>query len=99
MKNIEINAPQILESFRNLTKSIDNYSPIDIKTKELILIGIFTAKSAVRGIKTHTELALKHGNTKEEIISSIMYALPIVGITSVTIALEEALNTIDNIQK
>lgn len=95
MKNIKNEAPKVVEAFRNLTNAIDEYSTVNKKTKELILLGIFTADKAAKGIETHTRLALENGATRQEIISAILYALPVVGIPSVTMALNNALKTIE----
>ncbi|MEO3944651.1 carboxymuconolactone decarboxylase family protein [Gorillibacterium sp. CAU 1737] len=98
MQNLIQEAPEVAQAFRQLTQSIDGYSPLDLKTKELILIGIFTADKAVRGIDTHVRIALEAGAKKDEIISAILYAMPIVGLPSVTLALGKALEIIDQHQ-
>lgn len=97
MQNIIKEAPGIAKGFRTLTESIDEFSSVDLKTKELILLGIFTANRALRGIDTHVRLALEYGANKNEIISAIMYAMPIVGIASVTLCLEKALEIIEEV--
>ncbi|PEA54762.1 hypothetical protein CON64_11235 [Bacillus pseudomycoides] len=91
MKNIMAEAPNIAEGFFNLTKEIKSYSPLDEKTNELILIGTFTASGGLRGIKTHVERALEHGAMKEEILSAIFLAMPVVGVSNITLSLEKAL--------
>ncbi len=96
MENIRKEASGVLAGFRKLTNSIDEYSPIELKYKELILIGIMTANKSIRGVGTHTKICLEAGGTKEEIISAVLYAIPIVGITSVTLALEQALSVIES---
>lgn len=95
MKNIINEAPGVHKAFRSLTSELDKQSTIDLKTKELILIAVFTAIRGLRGIDTHVGLALTNGATKNEIISTILYAIPIVGITNVTLTLEKALEIIE----
>lgn len=94
MQNIIHEAPGVAHAFRELTNAIDDRSPIEKKIKELILLGIFTAHNAIKGIDTHVRRALDEGATKDEIICAIIYALPVVGISSVTLALEKALQII-----
>lgn len=84
MQNIINEAPGVAKAFRDLTNSLQEKSAVDKKTKELILLGIFTADKAVRGIDTHVRIALQEGATKDEIVSAILFAIPIVGVPSVT---------------
>ncbi|MGG3569634.1 carboxymuconolactone decarboxylase family protein [Priestia megaterium] len=94
MKNIMAEAPEVSRSFFNLTNSVTEYSKMDLKTKELILIGIFTTNRGIRGINTHVIRALEAGATKEEVLGAILLALPAVGISNVTLAFEKALEII-----
>lgn len=96
MENIRKVAPGVIEGFREFTNSIDEYSPLELKYKELILIGIMTANKSMRGVSTHTKICLDAGGTKEEVLSAVLYATPIVGITSVTLAFTQALSVIEN---
>ena len=73
-----------------MTRAIKSYSRMDEKVNELILVGIFTAHGAMRGLLTHIERALSHGAVKEEIFSSILLALPVVGVTTTNLAMETA---------
>lgn len=99
MKNLMREAGPVAEAFRAMTKAIDDTSPLDLRTKELILLGIFTAKRALRGIDTHVRIATQSGATRREIVAAIVYALPIVGITDVTLALGKALDVIGEISE
>ena len=95
MKNLIREAGPVAEAFRAMTKVIDESSPLDVRTKELILLGIFTANRALRGIDTHVRIAVENGVSRKEIVSAIVYAMPIVGITNVTLCLEKALQVVD----
>lgn len=97
MKNMMQEAPQVAQSFFDLAKSVKQYSPLDEKANELIIIGIFSAHRGLRGINTHVERAMAAGATKEEVIAAILLALPIVGITDVNMALDQAMETIATI--
>lgn len=96
MKRIIENAPEVAKSFFDLTDTITKHgNTIDAKTKELILIGMFTAAGGYKGIGTHAMRAIESGATKEEIISTILYAIPVVGISKVNISLEEIFKTLN----
>lgn len=95
MQNVIKEAPKVAQSFFDLAKSVTQYSPLDQKTNELILLGIFTTHRGLRGMGTHVERAIEVGATKEEIIAAILLALPIIGITDVTLALDKALEVIE----
>jgi len=94
MKNMMQEAPDVAQSFFDLAKSVKQYSPLDEKVNELVIIGIFSAHRGLRGINTHVERAIAAGATKEEVIAAILLALPIVGITDVNMALDQAMETI-----
>jgi alkylhydroperoxidase/carboxymuconolactone decarboxylase family protein YurZ len=96
MKNMIKEAPDVAQGFFDLAKSVKQYSPLDEKTNELILLGVFTAHRGLRGIHTHVDRAMDEGATKEEIISAVLLALPIIGITDTNLALDEAITAIDN---
>lgn len=98
MKNMMKEAPAVAQGFFDLAKSVKQYSPLDEKTNELIILGIFAAHRGLRGIDTHVERAMNEGATKEEIIASILLALPIVGITDTNLALDQAVEAIETIE-
>lgn len=91
MKKLIEEAPEVAKSFFSLTESVTDYGEFDKKIKELIILGIFTGTGAMRGLGTHVERAIKAGATKKEIIGAILLALPICGISNVNMAVEKAL--------
>lgn len=97
MQNMMKEAPQVAQGFFDLAKSVKQYSPLDEKVNELIILGIFTAQRGLRGLNTHVERAYAAGATKEEIIAAILLALPIVGITDVNMALDQVMESLGNI--
>jgi alkylhydroperoxidase/carboxymuconolactone decarboxylase family protein YurZ len=98
MKNMMKEAPAVAQSFFDLAKSVKQYSPLDEKTNELIILGVFTAARGLRGIDTHVERAMNEGATKEEIIAAVLLALPIIGITDTNLALDQTVEAIDTVQ-
>lgn len=95
MEHLIKEANGVADAFFSLTKEITEYTPFDLKTKELILLGTFTASNGIRGIATHVERALKHGATREEVIGAIILALPVVGVSNVNQSLTKAMEIID----
>ena len=95
MQHMIKEAPAVAQGFFDLTKAIRSQSVLGDKLNELVLIGIFVcAPQGLRGLSTHVERALTAGATKEEILSAILLALPVIGVTSTNLALERALETI-----
>src|SRR5439155_289234 len=92
-------APEVAEAFFSLTRSVKSYSPLDEKTNELVLVGIFAAHRGLRGLHTHVTRAVDEGASKEEILAAILLALPVVGITDITLAVEQALATLEQCQE
>ena len=95
MERLLKEAPNVGDAFFKLTGAITDYFSGDLKTKEIILIGVYTAEGAVRGLKTHVKRAIDNKATKKEILGSILLALPVVGISKVNRAIEVALQVID----
>jgi AhpD family alkylhydroperoxidase len=97
MKHLIAEAPKVAEAFFNLTHEIRAHCPLTPKERELILVGIFAANKATKGIVTHVERALEAGATKDDIVSAIILALPVAGIPAVNSGLEAALEAINKI--
>lgn len=60
---------------------------LDIKTRELLTIGILTTNGSTNTLKKHIAGAIKVGNTKEEICAAIIQCLPYVGFPNALEAL------------
>lgn len=98
MKNLIKEAPNVAQNFFDLAKSVKQYSPLDERTNELIIIGIFVAHRGLRGLNTHIERAMEEGATKEEVIAAILLALPIIGIADTNLSIDHAMETIDRME-
>jgi len=95
MKNMIQEAPDVADAFFAMTRAVKKASPLDERTNELVLVGIFAACRGLRGIVTHVERAREHGATREEIVAAILLALPVVGVTDVNLALDRAIAVLD----
>ena len=98
MKNLIKEAPGVAQSFFDLAKSVNEFSPLGTKINELIIIGIFVTHRGLRGLNTHIERAMEEGATKQEVIAAILLALPIIGITDANLAIDQAMETIDRME-
>lgn len=85
-------APEVLEAYFNMIKALEKRCPLDNKVKELVLIGILTAKQSVDGLPTHIQRAKENGATDSEILTVIISALPSCGMGTVLKGLEAAKN-------
>jgi alkylhydroperoxidase/carboxymuconolactone decarboxylase family protein YurZ len=90
MEILKERAPDVLESYFNMIKTLQRRCPLDEKTKELVLLGILTANQSDHGIPIHIKRAKENGATDEEIITVIVSALPSCGMGTVLKALEIA---------
>ncbi len=83
MDIIKKEAPEVVDAYFNLIKTLERRCPLEPKVKELVLIGILTAKQSAEGLPIHIERALQHGATKSEILTVIISALPSCGMGTV----------------
>lgn len=99
MKNLIQIYPEVAESFFDLTKSIRYNSIHSSKLNELILIGTFASHNYTKGLETHINRALNLDATEDEIFSSIILGLPVVGIVNINSSLDKAKEVIDSYEK
>ncbi|MFZ7121461.1 MAG: carboxymuconolactone decarboxylase family protein [Eubacteriaceae bacterium] len=86
MKDLSYDKQDIIKSFEGLLQGIYAKGNLDIKTKELISIGISTYTNCEYTIVYHVNQALKAGATKEEIIEASLVSVAFGGITSMSYA-------------
>lgn len=94
MKNIIEKAPKVANAFWNLTKEITEVYEGDLKNKELILVGMFAVSGMFSGLETHIQRAVKEGASEDEIVSTILLGIPVVGICRINQAINIAMNII-----
>lgn len=99
MKNLINNFPEIANTFFSMTNNIQKCSAYSEKQNELILIGIFASHGYERGLKTHIIRALNLGADKDEVYSSIILGLPVVGIVNINSSLDIAKELITENEK
>lgn len=96
---LKTEAPKIADAFYGLTRSVKEYSPFSEKWNELILVAIFATHCALRGLGTHIRRAVAEGATKEDILSAILLALPVIGAPDTNAALEQAIAVFNEIER
>lgn len=64
-------APEVASAFSGLAKAATQKGAINTKTKELIALAIGIAGRCDGCIGFHTEAAIRHGATRDEIIETI----------------------------
>jgi alkylhydroperoxidase/carboxymuconolactone decarboxylase family protein YurZ len=83
-------APEVVDAYFNLIKTLERRCPLESKVKELVLIGILTAKQSPEGLPIHIERARQNGATESEILTVIISALPSCGMGTVLNSLKIA---------
>jgi len=70
---------------------------LDLKTKELLVITVFTVDQCHSELEWHVRSALKAGLTRDEIIEAIMQCSPYVGLPKTNQALRAAKRSFDTL--
>lgn len=67
-------APEIIETWRNFSRTVFKAGALDEKTKQLIAVAVAHVTQCPFCIHSHTEGALRKGATKQEIMEAIWVA-------------------------
>lgn len=67
-------APEIMDAWRNFSKTVFKAGALDEKTKQLIAVAVAHVTQCPYCIHSHTEQAMKKGASKEEIIEAVWVA-------------------------
>ncbi len=68
-------APEVSKAFSALGQAATKAGAIDAKTKELIALGIAISARCDGCIGFHTEAAIRHGASREEVLETIGVAI------------------------
>lgn len=98
MEILSMECPDVVKAFQDMSKVIMEKPNPDYKIKQLILIGICSAMKDLGGVRYHSGEALKAGATEQEIVESILLALPAAGVGSVLASLPVALEVIKKVR-
>lgn len=86
--------PDMLEAHRALQRAAAAGGPLDERTRELILLGAFTAARQEGGFKSHAQRALAAGATAAELRQAV--AITMGNVTSIE-GVADALRWVDEV--
>src|SRR4030081_1191348 len=81
--------PGMLEAHRALGAAAAQGGPLDERTRELILLGAFTATRQEGGFKSHARRAIAAGATPEELRQAV--AIAMANVTSIEVVADALL--------
>lgn len=67
-------APAAEEAFRSFSRAVFKEGALDVKTKQLIAVAVAHVTQCAYCIRGHTQGALKHGATEQQIMEAIWVA-------------------------
>lgn len=67
-------APEIIDAWRNFSRTVFKAGALDEKTKQLIAVAVAHVTQCPFCIHSHTETAMKKGASKEEIMEAVWVA-------------------------
>ncbi len=88
MKMMSREQPETIRHFKEFMESVLSEGKLDLKTKELIAVGVAIAARCKYCIAIHVEKALKAGATKEEILEAASVAILMGGGPAMTYVVE-----------
>ncbi len=75
LKNLRGGAPEVMKAFASIAQTALTQGALDVKTKELIAIGISVAVRCDDCIAFHVKAAVERGATREEILETLGMAI------------------------
>ena len=79
LRNMSRMIPDAMRAFGGLGKAVKDHGVLDLKTKELIALGISITERCDPCIALHVEAAIKAGATREEISDVLAMAIQMGG--------------------
>lgn len=93
--NFQKEAPEVAQAFDGLIEALESTSGLDVKTKQLVYIGIKSSQGDSTAIFYHVTMAKQLGATREEIRDTILITLTVCGLQGITSCLKTALDVYD----
>jgi len=91
--------PDVYKAYENLGEIAAESGPLDIKTRELIKLGMAAATKSESAVQSHTHRALDAGATAAEIEHALMLGINVFGFSTMMTALAWAKQAIANHSK
>jgi AhpD family alkylhydroperoxidase len=70
-------SPDIVRGYRELSDAGNKTAKLDAKTRELIALAVAVTRQCDGCITVHTDAAVKHGATREEIVEALGVAITV----------------------
>jgi len=91
--------PDVYQAYENLGEITAESGPLDIKTRELIKLGMSAAARSESAVQSHTHRALEAGATAAEIEHALMLGINVFGFSMMMTAITWAKQAIANHSK
>jgi 4-carboxymuconolactone decarboxylase len=91
--------PDVYKAYEDLGKITAESGPLEIKTRELIKLGMAAATKSESGVQSHTHRALDAGATADEVEHALMLGINLYGFSAMMTALSWAKQAITNHSK
>jgi len=88
-------APEIQKAYAEFIQSLIANNGLDNKTKQLIYIGMKMIADDERAVKMHVPMAKNAGATREEIKTTVLLGLSVIGLKAASKYLPLVLGTYD----
>jgi alkylhydroperoxidase/carboxymuconolactone decarboxylase family protein YurZ len=90
-------SPEVQKAYDGLIQSLINDNGLDNKTKQLIYIAMKMIVDDERAVKMHIQMAKNMGATRNEIKTTILLGLTVIGLKAASKYLPLALESYDSI--
>ena len=82
--------PAVYTAYEKLGETTANAGPLEVKTRELIKLGMAAANKSESGVQSHTHRAMESGATPDEIEHTILLGINTLGFSTMMAALSWA---------
>jgi len=89
-------APEVKKAYSDFIHSLIANEGLDNKTKQLIYIGMKMIADDERAVKMHVPMAKNAGATRDEVKTTALLGLSVIGMKAVSKYLPIALESYDN---
>ena len=91
--------PEVYKAYENLGQIAAESGPLDIKTRELIKLGMAAATRSESAVQSHTHRALDAGATVAEVEHTLMLGITAFGFSTMMTALTWARQAVSSHSK
>lgn len=88
-------SPNVQKAYAGFVQSLIELDGLDKKTKQLIYIGMKMIADDERAVKMHVPMAKKFGATREEVRSTVLLGLSVIGLKAASKYLPMVLQSYD----